>query len=152
MTVSERAEDGSAIVEFIGLAVVLMIPLSYLMITVFVVQRAVFAAGAAAREAGRAFALADSSADGEARARAAVDLALESHGLHGGDLAFHPRGASCASQPVTPSLDPGAAYVVCVRIDVDLPYADKGFIADGLRAAAVTGRYTLVVDSFRRAR
>ena len=147
-----RSDGGTAIVEFVGLAVVLMIPLTYLMITVFCVQRAVFAAGAAARDAGRAFALADSAADGESRARAAVDLALESHGLSGGELGFHPRDSSCSSQEVTPSLTPGEVYTVCVRIDVDLPYADKGFLADGLRAAAVTGRYTLVVDSFRRAR
>ena len=145
-------QDGSAVIEFIGLAVVIMIPLTYLMITVFTVQRAVFAAGAAAREAGRAFALADSEAQGEARARTAADLALESHGLSGGSLEFHSRGSSCSSPAIAPTLEPGASYTVCLRLDIDLPYADKGYLADSLRAAAVTGKYTLVVDSFRRSR
>ena len=149
---SAGKDDGSAIIEFIGLAVVILIPLTYLMITVFTVQRAVFAAGAAAREAGRAFALADTESDGETRARTAADLALQSHGLSGGDLVFHSRGSGCDSPGVAPTLEPGAAYTVCLRLEVDLPYADRGYLASTLRAAAVTGRYTLVVDNFRRSR
>lgn len=147
-----RSDTGSAIIEFVGLAVVILIPLTYLMISVFTVQRAVFAAGSAAREAGRAFALAESESEGETRARAAADLALESHGLSGGALGFHQRGSGCDSATVSPSLEPGAAYTVCVRLEVQLPYADRGYLADALRAAAVTGKYTLVVDSFRRSR
>lgn len=47
-------ERGNALVEFTWLAVLLMIPLVYLMLTVFQVQKAAYAMEAASREAGRA--------------------------------------------------------------------------------------------------
>ena len=50
-----RGDDGNAIVEFVYLAVLLMVPLVYVLLTVFQVQRAAFAASSAAREAGRVF-------------------------------------------------------------------------------------------------
>lgn len=42
-------------VEFTLLAVVLVVPLAYLVLALFEVQRAAFATSAAAREAGRVF-------------------------------------------------------------------------------------------------
>jgi len=65
-------DDGSATVEFVAVAVVLMVPLVYVLLAVFAVQRAAFAVSQAAREAGRVYAVTD-SAD---RAQAAADLAL----------------------------------------------------------------------------
>lgn len=59
----------------------LMIPLVYLLISVFYVQRAAFGTTEAARQAGRAFARADSVEEGEARATAAARLALRDQGI-----------------------------------------------------------------------
>ena len=145
-------DDGSAIIEFVGFAVLILVPLAYLVITVFTVQKAVFAVGAAAREAGRAFVLADTTDEGMRRAQLAADLALESQGISGGTLGFHAAGTSCSSPTITPELDPGSRYVVCYRLDVALPFADKGFIVSEIHSAAVTGRYLLVVDEFRTQR
>ena len=50
-----RAEGGSAVVEFVFLAVLLVVPLLYLVMTVSRVQAGSYAASTAAREAGRAF-------------------------------------------------------------------------------------------------
>ena len=64
-----RDDGGSAIIEFVFVAVIVMVPLVYLIIAVATVQRSELAVSQAAREAGRAFATADSAADGPARAR-----------------------------------------------------------------------------------
>ncbi|MDO5645512.1 MAG: hypothetical protein Q4G21_07505 [Dermabacter sp.] len=48
-----RREDGNAVVEFVGLSIVLMIPLVYLVLTLSQVQAASFAADTAARQATR---------------------------------------------------------------------------------------------------
>ena len=60
-------EQGSALVEFTWLAILLMVPLLYIVLTVFEVQRAAFGVSTAARAAGRAF----TQAPSEAAARAA---------------------------------------------------------------------------------
>ena len=50
------ATSGNAIVEFVYLAVLMMVPLVYILITVFRVQAASYAVSSAAREAGRVYA------------------------------------------------------------------------------------------------
>ncbi len=44
-------EEGSALIEFVGLGVLLLLPLLYLLLSVFAVQRAAFAVTQAARDA-----------------------------------------------------------------------------------------------------
>src|SRR3954449_5347761 len=62
-------EDGSAAIEFVGLSVVLLLPVVYVLLTVFQLQRAAFGVSQAAREAGRAYATAISSGEALDRAR-----------------------------------------------------------------------------------
>lgn len=78
-----RREDGSALVEFAWLAIILLIPLLWIVLSVFEVQRGAFAISGAARAAGRAFALADNDALGRVEARAAVREALDDQGIPG---------------------------------------------------------------------
>ena len=54
MTRALDDEDGSATVEFVYLAILLMIPLVYVIISAFEAQRTAFAVAEAARQAGRA--------------------------------------------------------------------------------------------------
>ena len=70
-----RNDDGTAIVEFVWLAILLLVPLLYIVLAAFDTQRAAYAASAAARSAGRAFVTAPDQASGYARAREAVRLA-----------------------------------------------------------------------------
>ena len=57
-------EEGSAIVEFVFLAVLLLIPLIYLTMMIARVQAGSYAVAHAAREAGRAFVTAESAEAG----------------------------------------------------------------------------------------
>ena len=57
-------DAGNALVEFTYLAVLLMVPLVYVLLAGFQVQRAAFGVTEAARQAGRAYARADSGAEG----------------------------------------------------------------------------------------
>ncbi|WP_372726984.1 hypothetical protein [Nocardioides sp.] len=74
-------ESGSAVVEFIWLGLLLLVPLLWIVISVFEVQRGAFAVSGAARAAGRAYVLAADDGQGEQRARAAARLALADQGL-----------------------------------------------------------------------
>ena len=60
-------EDGSALVEFVFIALVVFVPLVYIVAGFSAVQRGVFAATAAAREAGRAMGTAPDPVTGQAR-------------------------------------------------------------------------------------
>lgn len=76
----ERGDAGNALVEFTFLAILLLIPLVYVLLTVFQVQRAAFGTTVAAREGARAFQRAGGGDVGEQRARGAITLALKDQG------------------------------------------------------------------------
>ncbi|MEE6282681.1 pilus assembly protein [Georgenia sp. MJ170] len=76
-----REDEGSAVVEFIGVTVVLLIPLVYLVLTLGRVQAAMFAAEAAARESGRIISQAEDLEAAAGRARSAVELAFADQGI-----------------------------------------------------------------------
>jgi len=148
------ADEGSALIEFVGASVILLIPLLYLLLMVFDVQRSSFAVTQAAREAGRAFATAPSSDAGLERARFAAQVAFGDQGISdAAEVSFRPAGSGCDSnESVNPRLTPGATYTVCVVREVPLPYADKGFLHRAVPARVrVVGRYALAVDRFREA-
>jgi Flp pilus assembly protein TadG len=138
-------EDGSALIEFVGLAVLLLIPLIYLLLSVFSVQRAAFAVTQAAREAGRAYATAPSTSAAATRAGYAARLALSSQGVTAGvSLRYAPAGAGCGSgADGAASLKPGARFVVCVRTQAALPLGGS---------VTVNGQYAVSVDTYRTAR
>jgi Flp pilus assembly protein TadG len=111
-----RNDDGAAMVEFVLLAVVLALPLCYLILAVFDVQNAAYGAGASTREAARVFVRAPSTAVGEQRAYEAASIALRDHGveMQPGSLSF-----SCST---TPCLSPGATVRVTYATTVRLPF------------------------------
>lgn len=76
-----RDEGGSALVELTWLGILLLVPLLWIILSVFEVQRGAFGVSAAARSAGRAYALAPDDATGRARAVAAARLALADQGV-----------------------------------------------------------------------
>ena len=78
-----RDERGSALVELSWLAIILLVPLIWIVISVFEVQQGAFATNAAARAAGRAYALAPDDATGAARADAVVRQVLADQGTPG---------------------------------------------------------------------
>jgi fermentation-respiration switch protein FrsA (DUF1100 family) len=80
-----EAQRGSALIEFVVLALILLIPLMYILLAVFDVQRGAYGAAAAARAGARAYNLAGS--DGQAAGAAlsalhtSADQALDDQGV-----------------------------------------------------------------------
>ena len=67
MTPPRRGEDGSALVELTWLGILLLVPMLWIVLSVFEVQRGAFAVSGAARAAGRAYALAPDRRRGPGR-------------------------------------------------------------------------------------
>lgn len=142
-----RDDAGSAIVEFVFVAVVVMIPLIYVLAAVAVVQRSRLAVSDAAREAGRAYATSPRAADTGRRVRAAVRLALADQGLPDtATVRVVAAGAGCGTAPVTPRLRPGEQFTICVLRRVTLPAVPS--VLSG-RAITTVGVYTVHVDDYR---
>ncbi len=149
-----RDDSGTALIEFVGLSVLLLIPFVYFFLSVFAVQRSAFAVTQAARAAGRAYATADSEDQAVERARVAARLAFADQGLDGApEVRFAPEGTDCgAGDPGDggASLAPGSRFVVCVRSVAALPGAAQLFT--GLADITVNGKFIVVVDAYRRDR
>jgi hypothetical protein len=124
---AERADAGSALVEFVGLAALLLVPICYLVLIAGSVERTAFAAASAARAAGRAYVTAGSDALGRERAALAAQLALSDAGVPTtpGELSI-----ACGSCAYTP----GSYVTVTIHVDVPMP---------GLAAAFCTGQRCL---------
>jgi Flp pilus assembly protein TadG len=145
-------DDGRAVIEFVFLGVLTLVPLLYLVVAVTTFERNVFAATQAAREAGRAYATSDDPVTAEARAAYSANLALSDQGVSPGQrtLKYVPVSADCASGAAgAQSLDPGAEFAVCVIQPVRIPGV-PGLLDS--RANTVTGRYVVHVDDFRASR
>jgi hypothetical protein len=77
-----KRQRGSALVELCWLGILLILPVLWIVMSVFQVQRGAFGVSAAARAAARAYVLAPDDATGLVRARAAARLALADQGVH----------------------------------------------------------------------
>ncbi len=78
-----RDDAANATVEMVWLGLLLLVPLLWIVLSVFEVQRGAFGVSGAARAAGRAYALAPDDATGERRAVAAARQALADQGVTG---------------------------------------------------------------------
>ena len=146
MRSARRDDRGSAVVEFVSLGTLMLIPLVYLILTLARLQAASFAADGAAREAARAFTAAPDEATGRARALAAVRFGLRDQGFdQDPELALQ---VTCSAAPC---LTPGATVAVRVSVEVVLP-GIPGFV-DRFASTHVTVRSEQAagVDAFRPA-
>jgi Flp pilus assembly protein TadG len=137
-------DDGNAIVEFVYLAILLMVPLVYLLLTVFRVQGAAYAVSSASREAGRVF-VTSAPGDADARAATAAAIVMNDSGLalEAGQLNIR-----CSARPC---LTPGSNVEVKIGYEVALPFLPR-FLDGSLPASIhVEGRHLEVVDRFRPA-
>lgn len=142
-----RDDSGTAIVEFVFIAVLVMVPLIYLIAAVATVQRNSLAVSQAARDAGRAFVTSESAGEARVRVDAAVRLALADQGLPDDvDVRFVAAGSSCDSAQIAPQLAPGARFTVCVIRRVQLPAVPSVLAGRGIRTV---GAYTIYVDDYR---
>ena len=144
MSGRRRDERGTALVEFSWLAILLLVPLLWIVLAVFEVQRGAFAISAAARAAGRAYALADTDAMGEARAGRAARQALADQGLDEAPLDLR---VTCTPYPHACH---AGTSVITVRVatSVSLPWLPKSF-GLGEPVFALDSSHTVPIGQFQ---
>lgn len=147
MRTPRRQEQGSALVELCWLGVLLLVPVLWIVLSVFEVQRGAFAVSAAARAAGRAYALAPDDGTGRARAEAAAHQALADQGIGSAPLRL-----SVSCRPVPSDCHAGTS-VVTVRISsrVDLPLLPDA-LGGGSPGFALDARHTVPIGQFQEVR
>jgi Flp pilus assembly protein TadG len=142
-----RSERGSALVEVTWLSILLLVPLLFVVLAVFEVQRSAFAVEAATRTAGRAYSLAPSQGEAAGRARVAAAVAMADQGLDGaaGSMVL-----TCDPDPRA-CLTPGSVVRVRMTYQVDLPLMPDALGSDtpSIRVAA---EHLVPYGSFREVR
>lgn len=138
-----RRDDGSALVELVWLGILLLVPMLWIVLSVFQVQRGAFGVSAAARAAGRAFALAPDDASGRARAEAAARQALADQGVGEAPLEVV---ISCTPYPS--DCHSGTTVItVVVRSRVDLPLMPD-VLGSGRPSFAVDATHTVPIGQY----
>ena len=139
-----REERGSAVVELTWLGLLLLVPMLWIVLSVFEVQRGAFGVSGAARAAGRAYALAPDDAVGRARAEAAARQALADQGLAGAPLRVQ---VSCTPYPANCH---SGASVISLRISsrVDLPLLPD-VLGGGAPAFALETAHTVPIGQYQ---
>jgi Flp pilus assembly protein TadG len=142
--VRRRDEDGSALVEVTWLGILLLVPLLWIVMSVFEVQRGAFGVSAAARAAGRAYALAPTDAIGRHRAEVVARQALVDQGLEDAPLTVR---VTCTPYPA--NCHQGTS-VITVRIAsrVDLPFL-PAVLGGGAPTFALDATHTVPVGQFQ---
>lgn len=137
-----RDESGTAVVEFVFLAVLMLIPLVYLVMMMARLEAGSYAVSHAAREAGRAFVTADSTASAEARAAAAAHIAFMDH-------AFEDTGRLTLACDGIPCLRPDGRVHTTATVRVPLPLVPT-FARDIVPLfVPVSASHLSTVDRFR---
>lgn len=139
-----RDDRGSALVEFSWLAIILLVPLVWIIISVFEVQQGAFATSAAARAAGRAYALAPDDRTGEERANAVVRQVLADQGTPGQqarvEITCEAPGGNCHVGT--------AVITVRVHSGVDLPFFPTVFGEDGAPSFSLDASHTVPIGQY----
>ena len=142
-----RNERGSALVEVVWLALLLLVPMVYLLVSVFEVQRSSYGLSGAARAAARAYSLAPDEGSAPPRARAAAALALRDHGIPMEGVRLLVR---CTPTPDN-CLAPGSLIIVDLRRQVRLPLVPSALGSDA-PSFRVEASHTVAYGTFREDR
>ena len=135
-------EEGSAVVEFTFLALLLMVPLVYFIITVGQIQGGSFAVVGAADQAAKVFVARPDAPSAQAAAEQAALIALADFGHDAGQARVSTRCDPADCQAA------GTAVTVTVNLTVPLPFVP--FNEDfRLKASEVEASSTQLVGRFR---
>lgn len=139
-----RDERATATIELTWLGILLLVPLLWIVLSVFEVQRGAFGVSAAARAAGRAYALAPDDASGEARARAVARQALADQGLPDAPLRV-----SVTCTPYPHDCHSGTS-VITVRVEssVELPLLPDA-LGGGSPRFALSATHTVPIGQYQ---
>lgn len=138
----ESRERGSAVVEFTFLALLLMVPLVYFIITVGQLQGGSFAVVGAADQAAKVFVAQPDALSAQAAAEQAALVALADFGHDAGQATVSTRCDPADCQAA------GTAVTITVNLSVPLPFVpfSEGF---SLNAGEVEASATQLVGRFR---
>lgn len=136
-------DRGSAIVEFLGIGIGMLVPIVYILVAVAGVQAGVFASTQAVREAGRAFVSSSTPEEAHRRAVAAARMAFEDHAIPLPDDALT---VTCHGGPC---LVPGTDVIVDVRWQVALPWLPDGIAGPAPSLVPIHARHRVPVDEYR---
>ncbi len=149
--VAGKPDEGGAVVEFLAMSLLLLVPLIYLVVSVSLVQAGAYAAESAAQGAARAAVVAgvevlesggteaqagDAAA---ARARAVTEVGVGDFGFTADDAFLK---LTCSGDPC---LAPGSEMQAEVTVEVALPGV-PGFLADAGLTVTVTAQASSPVD------
>ncbi|MDO4918625.1 hypothetical protein [Kocuria sp.] len=137
---AEDPDRGSAVVEFVGLGLLLLIPIMYLVVTVARVQAGSFAVVAAAEQAGQAVSVLEARDLGAAGVHDVAAVAARDHGFAPEDLTVT---VSCSDGSCE---TPGAVATVHAVVTVRLPGV-PGFVTANVASLSsdvtvISGRYS----------
>lgn len=138
------AEDdpdrGSAIVEFVALGLLLLVPVIYLIVTIARVQSGAFAVVAASEQAAQAISVLDGRNLNTAEVQEVAAVAVADQGFAARDLSL---AVSCSDGSCTSS---GAVATVRADLTVELPgvpgFAHARVAALHSQVTVITGRYS----------
>lgn len=139
---AQRDEQGSAVVEFVFLGVLLLIPLIYLVMMLARLQAGSYAVSTAAREAGRAYVTAAEGESATARAEAAARIAFLDH-------SFEDSGRLAIACDGSPCLRPEGLVETTATISVPLPLIPTFARRVVPLSVPVTASHLSSVDRFR---
>lgn len=135
------AEAGSAIVEFVFLAVLMMVPLFYLVMVLARLQSGAYAVSAASREAGRGYVTAQVPEQAPSRAHSAAGLAFADQGFeHEGRIEIGCDG--------TPCMRPEGRVRITATISVPMPLVPAFFSGIVPMRIPVSATHVATVDRF----
>jgi hypothetical protein len=137
-----RRDDGRAIVEFLVVGLLLLVPVVYFIVTLSRVQAAAFAVSTASREAGRAFTTAATEVDAHTRAQAAARISFE-------DFDFGAEGGVQIRCDGSPCLRPEGRVEAVATVTVRLPLVPDVLSGAIPAALPVSATHVATVDRFR---
>jgi Flp pilus assembly protein TadG len=136
------AEAGSAIVEFVFLAVLLLVPLFYVVMVLARLQAGAYAVSAATREAGRAYVTAAVPTQASARARSAAGLAFANQGFASKEATI---SIGCDG---TPCMRPDGRIRITATVSVPMPLVPAFFSGTVPLQIPVSATHVVTVDRF----
>ena len=134
----EGTDRGNAVLEFIAVAVGLLVPLTFGIVALAQMQSAVVGVSGAAEMAGRAYVHARSDLVGRFAAARSAAIAGRNHGL---DIRADEVRISC----IAPCLTPGT------RVDVAVDTVARIGVGPFARSVPLHAGHAVVVDPFRQA-
>lgn len=134
-----QADNGMAVVEFVLLVIMVIVPLAYAAVTISKVHSATYAVVTAAREAGRAYATADTPSQAGHRAQLAAQIALVDQGLPAPQVVIRCTDGSC--------LSPGSGIDIEISSEVPIPLLPH---SDGRATIPVQATHSVTIDRYRQ--